>query len=115
MDIRKYDIVKADLQGTVGSEQGGIRPVVVIQNDQGNKFSSTTIILPLTSKIKNLSQSTHALIQSSDETGLREDSMLLGEQMRVISSQRIICKIGTVTDKEEREAIKRVYLANFGE
>lgn len=115
MDIRKYDIVKVDLQGTVGSEQGGIRPVIVLQNDQGNRFSTTTIIAPLTSKIKSLSQSTHTLIQSSDETGLREDSMLLGEQMRVISSQRIICKIGTVTDKKEREAIRRVYLANFGE
>lgn len=115
MDIRKYDIVKVDLQGTIGSEQGGIRPVIVLQNNQGNRFSTTTIVAPLTSKIKNLSQSTHTLIQSSDETGLREDSMLLGEQMRVISNQRIICKIGTVTDKEEREAIKRVYLANFGE
>lgn len=115
MDIRKYDIVKVDLQGTIGSEQGGIRPVIVLQNNQGNRFSTTTIVAPLTSKIKNLSQSTHTLIQSSDDTGLREDSMLLGEQMRVISSQRIICKIGTVTDEEEREAIKRVYLANFGE
>lgn len=115
MDIRKYDIVMADLQGTVGSEQGGKRPVLIVQNNLGNIKSTTTLVIPLTKKIKNLSQSTHALIQSSDETGLKVDSMLLGEQMRVISSQRIICKIGTVTDKEEREAIKRVYLANFGE
>ena len=49
------------------------------------------------------------------DTGLKTDSILLGEQMRVISSQRIICKIGTVTDEEERREIRRVYQANFGE
>lgn len=115
MDIRRYDIVQADLGKTVGSEQGGIRPVLIIQNDTGNIFSSTTIVFPLSSKLKSLNQPTHTLIKKSVDTGLKTDSVVLGEQMRVISNQRIICKIGTVTDKEEREAIKRVYLANFGE
>lgn len=115
MDIRRYDIVKANLSGAIGSEQGGIRPVLVIQNDVGNIYSCTTIVIPLTTKIKNLNQPTHTLIQKSVDSGLREDSMLLGEQMRVISNERIICKIGTVTNKEERESIKRVYQANFGE
>ena len=115
MDIRRYDIVKANLSGAIGSEQGGIRPVLVIQNDVGNIYSCTTIVIPLTTKIKNLNQPTHTLIQKSVDSGLREDSMLLGEQMRVISNERIICRIGTVTNKEERESIKRVYQANFGE
>lgn len=115
MDIRRYDIVKADLSGAIGSEQGGIRPVLIIQNDMGNIHSCTTIVIPLTSKIKNLNQPTHTLIKSSAFTGLREDSMVLGEQMRVISSQRIISKIGTVVDEEEQREIRRVYQANFGE
>lgn len=115
MDIRRYDIVKADLSGTIGSEQGGIRPVLIIQNDIGNIYSSCTIVMPLSSKIKSLNQPTHTLIKRSVDTGLKTDSVLLGEQMRVISSQRIIEKIGTVTDEEERKEIRRVYQANFGE
>lgn len=115
MDIRRYDIVKADLSGAVGSEQGGVRPVLIVQNDVGNIHSCTTIVIPLTSKIKNLNQPTHTLIRSNAFTGLREDSMVLGEQMRVISNQRIINKIGTVIDENERNEIRRVYQANFGE
>lgn len=115
MDIRRYDIVKADLSGAIGSEQGGIRPVLIIQNNIGNIYSSCTIVMPLSSKIKSLNQPTHTLIKRSMDTGLKTDSILLGEQMRVISSQRIICKIGTVTDEEERREIRRVYRANFGE
>ena len=116
MDIRRYDIVKADLSGTVGSEQGGIRPVLVIQNDVGNIFSTTTIVMPLSKRTyKNPNQPTHTLIKKSEDTGLRMDSIVLGEQMRVISNQRIIEKIGTVTDENERREIRRVYQANFGE
>lgn len=115
MDIRRYDIVQADLGKTVGSEQGGIRPVLIIQNDVGNIYSSCTIVMPLSSRLKSLNQPTHTLIKRSMDTGLKTDSILLGEQMRVISSQRIISKIGTVTDEEERKEIRRVYEANFGE
>ena len=115
MDIRRYDIVQADLGQVVGSEQGGIRPVLIIQNNTGNIFSSCTIIMPLSSKLKSLNQPTHTLIRKSVDTGLKTDSVLLGEQMRVISSQRIIKKIGTVTDENEKKEIRRVYAANFGE
>lgn len=115
MDIRRYDIVQADLGQVVGSEQGGIRPVLIIQNDVGNIYSTTTIVIPFSSRLKSLNQPTHTLIKRSMDTGLKTDSILLGEQMRVISSQRIICKIGTVTDEEERKEIRRVYEANFGE
>ena len=115
MDIRRYDIVQADLGQVVGSEQGGIRPVLIIQNNTGNIFSSCTIVMPLSSKLKSLNQPTHTLIRKSVDTGLKTDSVLLGEQMRVISSQRIIKKIGTVTDENEKKEIRRVYEANFGE
>lgn len=115
MDIRRYDIVQADLGQVIGSEQGGIRPVLIVQNDAGNIYSSTTIVIPLSSKLKSLNQPTHTLIRKSVDTGLKTDSVLLGEQMRVISSQRIIKKIGTVTNQKEKEEIRRVYNANFGE
>lgn len=116
MDFKRYDIVQADLSGTVGSEQGGIRPVLIIQNDIGNLHSPTTIVMPFSTKIfKNSNQPTHTLIKKSADTGLKMDSILLGEQMRVISSQRIKKKLGSVTDENEKNEIRRVYNANFGE
>lgn len=112
MEVRRYDIVQADLSGTVGSEQGGIRPVLVIQNDIGNVHSPTTIVMPFSKKVyKNPNQPTHTLIKKSADTGLKMDSILLGEQMRVISDKRIKRKIGTVTDINERREIHRVYKA----
>lgn len=118
MEVKLYDIVQADLSGTVGSEQGGIRPVLIIQNDIGNLHSPTTIVMPFSTKIyKNPNQPTHTLIKKSDDTGLKMDSVLLGEQIRVISNQRIKKKIGMVIDKSEREEIRRVYnsIPNFKE
>lgn len=114
-DILKNDIVKVDLSGAIGSEQGKIRYAVVIQNNIGNIHSSTTIIMPLTHVIKGLHIPTHALIKKSKENGLKVDSMLLGEQMRVISEKRIIGKIGRITDEKSMKEIRRVYEANFGE
>lgn len=113
--IRKNDVVKIDLSGSIGSEQGKVRFAVVIQNDMGNRHSSTTIIMPFTHIKKGLHIPTHALIRKNKENGLKVDSVLLGEQMRVISEQRIIEKVGRIVDKESLDAIKRVYNANFGE
>lgn len=113
--IKKNDVIKIDLSGSVGSEQGKIRYGVVIQNDVGNKHSTTTIIIPLTHIIKGLHIPTHALIKKSEENGLKVDSMLLGEQIRVISEQRIIEKVGRITNPKVLSEIRRVRNANFGE
>ena len=86
-----------------------------MQNNQGNSFSSCTIVIPFSHVLKGLHIPTHALIKKGAEKGLKVDSMLLGEQIRVISEKRIIKKIGTVTDEFERKEIRRVYEANFGE
>lgn len=116
MELRKYDIIEADLFGTIGSEQGGIRPALIVQNDIGNLHSPTTIVMPFSTKIfKNPNQPTHTLIKKSADTGLKMDSVLLGEQLRVISNKRIKRKIGTVTNENEKKEIRRVYNANFGE
>ena len=112
-DILKNDIIKVDLSGAIGSEQDKIRYAVVIQNNMGNIHSSTTIIMPFTHVIKGLHIPTHALIKKSKENGLKVDSMLLGEQMRVISEKRIIEKVGRITNINTLNEIRRVYEANF--
>ena len=115
-DYKRFDVVMVDF-GTnmIGSEQGYTRPALIIQNNQGNSFSSCTIVMPLTHSIKGLHIPTHTLIKRTKENGLKVDSMLLGEQIRVISEKRIIEKVGRITDEKSLKEIRRVYNANFGE
>lgn len=116
MKYNKYDVVIVDFgEAKFASEQGGLRPAVIIQNQIGNTYSSSTIVLPFTTKIKHLNQSTHSLFLSNAENGLSKDSMLLGECIRQISEQRILKKIGSITDIGGKTEIKRVYFANFGD
>ena len=113
----KFDIVLVDYgSDNIGSEMGGLRPSVIIQNSKGNRFSSTTIVLPLTSQIqKKVTLPTHSLIKKGRGKGLNQDSMLLGECIKQISEKRIIQYLGSITDKHEQAEVKRVYLANFGD
>lgn len=114
--LKRYDIVLVNFgMNVIDSEQGGIRPAIIIQNDIGNLYSSTTIVMPLTSQIKNLNQPTHTLVVKGSDKGLIEDSMVLGECMRQISEKRIIKHLGCISDEYEKKEIKRVYDANFGE
>lgn len=114
MKYKQYDVVLVDFgTNTVGSEQGGVRCAVVIQNDIGNKHSTTTIVMPFTTKLKNVNQPTHSLFKAASGNGLRYDSMLLGECMRQVSEDRIIKTLGHITSTEEKTAVKRVYLANW--
>lgn len=116
MKYNKYDVVLVDFgEAEFAGEQGGKRPAVIIQNQFGNIFSTSTIVLPFTTKIKHINQSTHSLFQKDDENGLQRDSMLLGECIRQISEHRILKKIGVINNTYGRTEIKRVYFANFGE
>ena len=94
--IQKGDIFYANLGETVGSEQSGIRPVLVIQNNVGNKYSPTLIITPLTSKAKKLAQPTHVIIGKS--FGLTEYSYALLEQIRTIGRNRLLEYVGSVDE-----------------
>lgn len=115
-NYKRFDIVMVDFgANTIGSEQGYTRPALIVQNNRGNSFSNCTIVIPFTHVIKGLHIPTHTLIKKGEDKGLKVDSILLGEQIRVISEKRIIKKIGTVTDEKEIEEIRRVYQANFGE
>ena len=114
-DYKRFDVVLVDLgQVEFAGEQGGKRPALILQNDTGNHFSSTTLVAPLTSKIKHLNQPTHLLFKRDEEKGLKVDSMVLGECLRQISEQRIIKKLGYISSMEDKRNIKRVYDANFG-
>ena len=95
--IQKGDIFYANLGETVGSEQSGIRPVLVIQNNVGNKYSPTLIITPLTSKAKKLAQPTHVVI--GKRFGLTEYSYALLEQIRTIDRARLLEYIGHADER----------------
>ncbi len=91
--IFRGDIVLVDFEPVRGSEQGRIRPAAVIQNDMSNKFSPTTIVTPLTSKIYEKDYPTNVYI-SAEDSGLHIDSTALLNQIRVIDKSRIIKKVG---------------------
>lgn len=98
-NIKRGELYYADLSPAIGSEQGGIRPVLIVQNDIGNKFSPTTIVVNITSKEKKPIP-THISIHKSKENGLKVDSTILLEQLRTIDKCRIKEKIGQLTPSE---------------
>ena len=98
MTIKRGDMFYADLSPVVGSEQGGIRPVVIIQNDLGNKHSPTVIAAAITSQLGKTKLPTHIPI-GSQNVGLKTDSVILAEQVRTIDKSRLKEKIGHIEDK----------------
>lgn len=92
MLVRRGDVYYADLNPVVGSEQGGIRPVLVVQNDVGNKYSPTVIIAAITSQIDKAKLPTHVELKHEDY-GLEKDSVILLEQLRTIDKRRLKEKI----------------------
>lgn len=97
--IKRGDIFYADLSPVVGSEQGGIRPVIIIQNDVGNRYSPTVIVAAITSQINKAKLPTHVEI-SSEEYGLNKDSVVLLEQVRTLDKRRLKERIGHMTDED---------------
>ncbi|MCR3921703.1 MAG: type II toxin-antitoxin system PemK/MazF family toxin [Firmicutes bacterium] len=98
VEVKRGYIFFADLSPVVGSEQGGVRPVLVIQNDVGNKYSPTVIIAAITSQIEKAKLPTHVEVEAK-EYGLEKDSVILLEQIRTIDKQRLQDK---VTELDER-------------
>jgi mRNA interferase MazF len=96
--VKRGDIYYADLSPVVGSEQGGIRPVLVIQNDIGNKYSPTVIAAAITSRINKAKMPTHIEL-AANEYGLNKDSVILLEQIRTIDKRRLREKIGCIDDE----------------
>jgi len=103
MLIRRGDIYYADLRPVIGSEQGGIRPVLIIQNDIGNKHSPTVICAAITSKMNKAKLPTHVELDSS-KYDIMKDSVILLEQLRTIDKKRLKDKICHL----DREILKKV-------
>ncbi len=92
MDVTRGDVYYADLNPVIGSEQGGVRPVLVIQNDIGNRYSPTVIVAAITSKIEKAKLPTHIEIPA-DRSNLNRDSVILLEQIRTIDKKRLKRKV----------------------
>ncbi len=98
MVVKRGDIFYADLSPVIGSEQGGVRPVLIVQNDVGNRYSPTVIVAAITSQINKAKLPTHIEI-SGLEYGLSKDSVILLEQIRTVDKKRLREKIGRLNDE----------------
>ncbi len=113
-EIKRGDLFYADLSPVVGSEQGGVRPVLIIQNDIGNKYSPTVIVSAVTSQIGKAKIPTHVELKK-DEYGLKADSVVLLEQIRTLDKQRLKQKIGGLSASKMMEVNKAMLISlGFG-
>ena len=97
MNIRRGDIYYADLSPVIGSEQGGLRPVLIVQNDVGNRYSPTVIAAAITSKVGKTKLPTHIDI-FANKVGLAKDSVILLEQVRTLDKKRLKERMGHLDD-----------------
>ena len=110
--IRRGDIFYADLSPVVGSEQGGLRPVLIIQNDVGNKYSPTVIAAAITSRMSKTRLPTHIDIYA-ERAGLARDSVILLEQIRTLDKRRLRERMGHLDD-EMMDKVNNAIAVSFG-
>ena len=110
--VRRGDIFYADLSPVVGSEQGGLRPVLIIQNDVGNRYSPTVIAAAITSRMGKTKLPTHIDIYA-DRVGLSKDSVILLEQIRTLDKRRLREKMGHL-DETVMEEVNNAIAVSFG-
>ena len=108
--VKRGEIFYADLSPVIGSEQGGIRPVIIIQNDIGNRYSPTVVVAAITSQINKAKLPTHVEI-SSEEYGLNRDSVVLFEHIRTLDKRRLKEKIGHMTEGDMRKVNKALIIS----
>ena len=112
MSVKRGDIYYADLSPVVGSEQGGLRPVLIIQNDIGNRYSPTVIAAAITSRMGKTRLPTHIDIYA-DKVGLAKDSVVLLEQIRTLDKRRLKEKMGHL-DESMMDRINTAIAVSFG-
>ncbi|MBQ7089376.1 MAG: type II toxin-antitoxin system PemK/MazF family toxin [Clostridia bacterium] len=112
MTVHRGDIYYADLSPVVGSEQGGIRPVLIVQNDVGNRFSPTVIAAAITSQKSKTDLPTHIRLQAVG-SGLAKDSIVLLEQIRTLDKQRLRERMGRL-DEVSMTRVDRALQVSFG-
>lgn len=112
MNIKRGDIFYADLSPVVGSEQGGLRPVLIIQNDVGNRYSPTVIAAAITSRMGKNRLPTHIDIHA-DRVGLAKDSVVLLEQIRTLDKRRLKERMGHLDD-QTMQTVNSAIAVSFG-
>ena len=112
MNIKRGDIYYADLSPVVGSEQGGLRPVLIIQNDVGNRYSPTVIAAAITSRMEKNKLPTHIEVYAA-RVGLPRDSVILLEQIRTLDKRRLRERIGHL-DEDEMRRVNEGISVSFG-
>ena len=111
--VKRGDIYYADLSPVVGSEQGGVRPVLIVQNDVGNKYSPTVIASAITSQLNKTKLPTHIPLGGAELLGLAKDSIVLAEQIRTIDKKRLKEKIGHL-DEDLMKRVNEALNVSFG-
>ena len=112
-NVKRGEIYYADLSPVVGSEQGGVRPVLIIQNDTGNRYSPTVIAAAITSQTGKARLPTHIELPVQQECGLTKDSVVLLEQVRTLDKRRLRERMGRVDDLV-MEKIDTAIVVSFG-
>ena len=112
MVVKRGDIYYADLSPVVGSEQGGVRPVLIIQNDIGNRYSPTVIATAITSQINKAKMPTHIELDAN-EYGLSKDSVVLAEQISTIDKRRLKERMGSL-DLRSMDRVDKALSVSFG-
>ena len=112
MSVKRGDIYYADLSPVVGSEQGGLRPVLIIQNDIGNRYSPTVIAAAITSRLGKTKLPTHIDVYA-ERVGLQKDSVVLLEQIRTLDKRRLKEKMGHL-DEESMRLVDNAIAVSFG-
>lgn len=112
VEIKRGDIFYADLSPVIGSEQGGMRPVVIVQNDIGNHYSPTVIVAAITARIQKPKMPTHVGI-NSEYVGIEKDSVILLEQIRTIDKQRLRDRV-THLDDDTMKRVDHALLVSIG-
>ena len=110
MPIKRGEVYVADLSGSIGSEQTGTRPVVIIQNDIGNQHSPTVIVACITTKAKKTGMPTHIIVRMA-EGSLSRRSMIMAEQLRTIDRKRLRDRIGTVDDLTQKQIDRAISIS----
>lgn len=112
MIVKRGEIYYADLSPVIGSEQGGVRPVLIVQNNVGNKYSPTVIVAAITSQINKAKMPTHIEIDAQNY-GLSKDSVILLEQIRTLDKKRLKEKIG-IADISVMDKVNEALVISFG-
>lgn len=112
MNVRRGDIYYADLSPVVGSEQGGVRPVLIVQNDVGNRHSPTVIAAAITSQTNKAKLPTHISLKQ-ESYGLQKDSVILLEQIRTLDKKRLKEKMGHIDDQLMQRVDSAIHIS-FG-